>query len=194
MAGARPGTRRRRRVAVGALAALAVLGLAAPRVRAGALLATDEALATAFPGASVERKTAFLTDAQVAAVRERTGRAPDSKLFAYYEARRDGRIAGWAVVATHVVRTLPEAFLVVLAPDTTVQRVLMLAFYEPPEYRPPDRWLEQFAGRSDDDAKGWRVGRGIHGLTGATLTAHAVTGGIREILAIFRQVHGAPAP
>lgn len=173
---------------------MAALGAAAPWARAEAILARDEALAQAFPGATIEAKTVFLDDAQLAAVRARTGREPASKLFRYYEARRDGRVAGFGVVATHVVRTLPEAFLVVLTPEAGIDRVLMLAFYEPPEYRPPDRWLEQFAGRHGDDGEGWRVGREVHGLTGATLTAHAVTGAIREILAVFEQVRVAPAP
>lgn len=173
---------------------MAVALALAPRVRAEALLAKDEALAQAFPGATVETKTVFLSEAQVVAVRERTGREPSSKLFRYYEARRDAAITGWGVIATHVVRTLPEAFLVVLGPDAAVDRVLMLAFYEPPEYRPPDRWLEQFARRRADDEAGWRVGREVHGLTGATLTAHAVTNAIREILAIFAEVRGSEAP
>jgi len=34
----------------------------------------------------------------------------------------------------------------------------------------------------------------VHGLTGATLTSHAVTGAIREILAIFEALHGAERP
>lgn len=167
------------------LLAIAVAASGAASARAGALLAKDEALALAFPGATVTSETVFLTEAQAAAVEARSGRAPASKLFTYYEARRDDRTTGYGVIATHVVRTLPEAFLVVLGPDDAVERILMLAFYEPPEYRPPDRWLEQFDGRRHDDEAGWRVGRDVHGLTGATLTAHAVTRAVREILATF---------
>lgn len=173
------------------LATIAALASAAAIARAGALLAKDEALARAFPGATVEPKTVFLTDAQSEAVRAETGRAPASKLFTYYEARRDDHVVGLGVIATHVVRTLPEALLVVLTPDAKVDRVLLLAFYEPPEYRPPDRWLQQFVGRRRDDGTGWRVGRDVHGLTGATFTSNAVTGAIREILAIVAQVRPA---
>jgi len=183
-----------RRAAVASLAMIACAVPAGSDARAAALLAKDEALARAFPGATVEMKTVFLTDAQIAAVRERTGREPASKLFTYYEARRDGHVTGWGVITTHVVRTLPEALLVALTPEMKIDRVLLLAFYEPPEYRPPDRWFEQFAGRHGDDGVGWRVGRDVDGLTGATLTSHAVTGAIREILAIVEQVRGADTP
>jgi hypothetical protein len=155
------------------------------RARGEALLAKDEALALAFPGAQVAAKTVFLTEEQARAVRERTGREPPSKLLTFYAARRDEQIVGYGVIDTHVVRTLPEAFLVVLSPAGVVERVLMLAFYEPPEYRPSDRWLEQFQGRSAHDTRDWRVGRDVHGLTGATLSAYAVTDALRRITVLF---------
>jgi hypothetical protein len=174
--------------------AAAVLGPARSG-RGEAYLARDEALAIAFPGAAATSETVFLSEPQLAVLRERTGREPTSKLFAFYTARRGGVITGYGVIDTHVVRTLPEAFLVVLSPGGVVERVLMLAFYEPPEYRPSDRWLEQFQGRSAHDARDWRVGRDVHGLTGATLTAYAVTDALRRITVLFDLVmRPPPAP
>jgi Na+-translocating ferredoxin:NAD+ oxidoreductase RnfG subunit len=82
------------------------------------------------------------------------------------------------------VRTLPEAVLVVLSPAGAVERVLLLAFHEPPEYAAPERWLRQFHGR-DASTAAWRVGRDLHGITGATLTAHAVTATVRRAVALF---------
>jgi hypothetical protein len=180
------------RWAVALLAGLVVLPAASQRAGAEALLARDEALALAFPGAAVASRTVFLSEAQLSALRERTGGEPASKLFTYYTARRDGAVVGYGVIETHVVRTLPEAFLVVLSPAGAIERVLMLAFYEPPEYRPSDRWLEQFHGR-DGAARGWRVGREVHGITGATLTAHAVTEALRRIVVLFEVVVRADA-
>jgi hypothetical protein len=51
------------------------------------------------------------------------------------------------------------------------------------EYSPPARWTAQFDGAVLNDDL--RVGRGIAGITGSTLTAEAVTGGIRRALAIY---------
>jgi Na+-translocating ferredoxin:NAD+ oxidoreductase RnfG subunit len=96
-------------------------------------------------------------------------------------------VVGYAVIDTHVVRTLPEAFLVVLSPDGRLDRLLLLAFHEPPEYQAPERWLAQFEGR-DTTTEGWRIGRDLHGLTGATLTAHAVADAVRKILALHAAV------
>jgi hypothetical protein len=80
------------------------------------------------------------------------------------------------------VRTLPETFLIVLSPDGHVTGTHLLAFYEPPEYGPPERWLQQFRDAQLSDEM--RVGRSISGITGSTLTAEAVTGGVRRALAI----------
>lgn len=176
-----PGTR---------LPALLLLGLLAVGGQAGARVfhAKDEALQMAFPGGTaITQRTIFLDDAQMAAIRERTGSALDSKLFTYYEGRRDGELVGYAVIDTHTVRTLPETFLVVLSPEGAITRVVVLAFYEPPEFLPADRWLAQFKGRQLTDGA-WRVGRDVHGISGATLTAHAVNEGLQRILVLHRLV------
>jgi hypothetical protein len=152
--------------------------------RAGALYAKDEALKLAFPDAEVRTRTVFLTPEHVAAVKVRAGVEIESKLFTYYEGRRGGELVGFAVIDTHIVRTLPETFLAVLTPGGTIERVVVLAFYEPPEYAPPARWLGQFEGRVLDGSP-WRLGHDVHGISGATLTAHAVRDGLRKILVLY---------
>ena len=151
--------------------------------RAGVFYAKDEALELAFPDAEVRTRTVFLTPEHIAAVKARTGLDIESKLFTYYEGRRGGELVGFAVIDTHIVRTLPETFLAVLTPAGTLERVVVLAFYEPPEYAPPARWLGQFEGRGLDDSP-WRLGHDVHGISGATLTAHAVRDGLRKILVL----------
>jgi uncharacterized SAM-binding protein YcdF (DUF218 family) len=165
----------------------AALALALPVARGGVLLSQEEALALAFPDAEIESETVVLTEAQLAAVQAASGARLESKLFRYFTARRAGVVVGYGVIDTHVVRTLPEAFLAVLSPEGQLERVLLLAFHEPPEYQASERWLAQFKGR-DASSKGWRVGRDVHGLTGATLTAHAVTDAVRKVLALHAVV------
>jgi hypothetical protein len=165
----------------------ACLVLAAPVAHAGVLLSQEAALKVAFPDAEVEAHTVVLTEAQVSAVQTASGAHLDSKLFRYFTARRAGAVIGYGVIDTHVVRTLPEAFLAVLSPEGRIERVLLLAFHEPPEYQAPERWLAQFQGR-DAASEGWRIGRDLHGLTGATLTAHAVADAVRKILALHAAV------
>jgi hypothetical protein len=59
----------------------------------------------------------------------------------------------------------------------------MLAFHEPPEYGPPSNWLAQFDHQALDDEL--RVRGDIDGITGATLTANAITASVRRVLAVF---------
>jgi hypothetical protein len=144
----------------------------------------DEALKLAFPDAErVEPKDFFLTAAQRAAIEEQAKGTLDSDLLTVYVGYRGGQPSGYALFDTHVVRTLPETFMVVVSPDGHVVATHLLAFYEPAEFAPSDRWLAQFEGRTEPDEL--RVGRGIAGITGSTLTAEAVSGGMRRALAIY---------
>ena len=160
-----------------------LLALAAP-TGGTVFYSRDEALKLAFPDADrVAPKEYFLTAAQRAAIEKAARSSLDSDLLTVYVGYRGDRPSGYALFDTHVVRTLPETFLVVLSPAGAVTATHLLAFYEPPEYAPPDRWLEQFRGAALSDDM--RVGRGIAGITGSTLTSEAVTGGIRRALAIY---------
>lgn len=172
----------------------AVLVLAAPlagaaRCEAKTYLTRTQALELAFPkDAKVERKTAFLTDAQADAAK-RKARAPlDSKVWTYYQAASStGAALGWAYFETHPVRTMSETILVAVAPDGTVRFVELLAFAEPEDYAASPAWLKQFERRRLDDELALR--RGLRGITGSTLTAEAVASGVRRVLAVHEVIH-----
>ncbi len=165
--------------------------LAAPAARAKVFLTTDEALRLAFPGSRIERRTAFLTDAQLARARSLAGVEVRSKLVHSYVATSHGRPAGTAYFDTHRVRTLQETVMVVLDAAGKVRRVEVLAFAEPPDYLPRGGWYDQFTGKALDPEL--TLKRAIRPITGATLTARATTAAVRRVLAIH-QVLAAPAP
>ena len=181
----RPSNTDDRRLVYRALLSLAVLlGLGAGGAHATVFLAKDEALALAFPGSDrIEERVFILTDAQKTEV-ERRARAPlESQLWTIHVGWKGSLVLGYAVIDSHLVRTLPETFMVVIDSKGTLRRVDVLAFHEPPEYLPTARWIEQFPGRGlDDDLK---LGAAIQGITGATLSAQAMTAGVRRALALF---------
>ncbi len=146
----------------------------------------DEALKTYFPGMTVERSTAFLTETERTTIQQKARSKVESKVLTYYVARKDGKVAGTVFFETQTIRTMPATIMVVIDPDTTVRAVEMLAFYEPPDYRPSDRWIRQFAGRSFNEDL--YLKRGIHAISGATLTAQVVTDGVRRLLATYTTV------
>jgi hypothetical protein len=165
------------------LAAL-LSGVAGP-CGAKVFLSRKEALAAAFPTADqVVDRDIFLTRDQVARIEKGSGAKLESELITIYEGKRLGRTIGYAFIDTHVVRTQPETFMVVISPSGMVEGVSMCAFYEPQEYMPPDRWMAQFKGHSDPQRL--RVGDSVVGITGSTLTARALTGGVRKAIAIWK--------
>ncbi len=97
---------------------------------------------------------------------------------------RDGDVIGYALIDVHNVRTLPEAFMVVLSPAGDVRSLRVLAFHEPLEYKPTNRWYRQFDNKSIDARL--RLGGDVHGVVGATLSARATTRGVRRALAYYQ--------
>lgn len=159
--------------------------LAAAPAAAEVFLSQREALGLAFPGADqIEKKSVVLDDAQAAAVERLSGAKLESRLVTLHQGYRGGELLGYALIDIHNVRTLPEAFLVVLSPDGRVASLHMLAFYEPSEYKPPARFLAQFGERSLDAEL--RLGGAIHGIAGSSLSARAVTTGVRRSLALYQ--------
>jgi Na+-translocating ferredoxin:NAD+ oxidoreductase RnfG subunit len=139
----------------------------------------------AFPQAKPERRTAYLTDAQVKAVEEAARAKLESKVWTYY-------VAGstTAYFESHLVRTMNETVMIVVGADGKVAFVEVLSFAEPDDFMASKRWLAQLTGRELDDELVMR--RGLRNITGATLTAEAVTRSVRRVLAVHR-VLNAPA-
>ncbi|NRA07882.1 MAG: FMN-binding protein [Myxococcales bacterium] len=146
-----------------------------------------EALALAFPDADrVEDETIVLGDEQARRI-ESLARSPlESRLVRVYTGYRGGELLGYAFIDVHNVRTLPEAFLVVLSPEGEVSDLRLLAFHEPLDYMPAEGWYAQFQRKSL--AQPLRVDGDIHGILGASLSTRATAGGVRRALAVYQVV------
>lgn len=160
---------------------LALSGAAGAKV----FYAQNEALSAAFPEAdAVDRQTFVLTDDQAKQIEKLARARLDSRMVTVHVGKQQGKVLGYAVIDIHVVRTQPEAVMVVLSPDGHVESALILAFHEPLDYLPSGRWMRQFAQRTltTDLA----VGQGIAAITGATLSANGVTESTRRALAVYQ--------
>jgi hypothetical protein len=166
------------------LAGAIALAVAPPPARAKVFYTRSEAVALAFPDADrVEDETILLEDDQLERVQALAKSELDSRIVRIYRGFRGDDLLGYAFIDVHTVRTLPEAFLVVLTPAGAVASLRVLAFHEPLEYKPTDRWYEQFENATLDRAL--RLGRDVHGIVGATLSASATTQGVRRALALY---------
>lgn len=164
------------------LPAVLMTGLATPLLAQG-IVTQEEALMLAVTGASWDRRTAYLSEEDIAAIERLAGEEGfDRRVLPYYVALQDGRPTHVAYFDAHRVRTLQEVVMVVVDGHDAVVRVEVLKFSEPPEYRAPEGWLKQFEGHSLNP--GLSLKGNIVGMTGATLTAQAVTGAVRRILAV----------
>lgn len=167
---------------------LLVLGLSAYTLsHAKVYIKAEEALKNAFPeAADIERKTLFLTDADIKRIEEASGAEMESKLFIYYTAYTTAGktgIAGYAVIGSQIIRTKPAVYMIKIRPDLVIDDVEILAFSEPEEYLPSRRWLDQFIGKKLG-GRLW-INRDIQAISGATLTSYALTREARKALAVF---------
>ena len=169
-----------------------VLGLLGGTLLAQAPSGSDrveEILRRVFPQAErVEKRFVYLTRDQQAEVEKRARVRAVPRLYRFYEVRRGAEVIGYGVTDTHILRTHSETLLIVLEADGRVRQVEVLAFEEPPDYQPSDRWLRRFQGRALDDRL-W-LGRDVPNVTGATITATAVLRSVRTVLAVWQVIYG----
>lgn len=146
-----------------------------------------EALEIAFPEADrIEDESILLGDEQASAIEALAQSRLESRIVRIYRGFRGSELLGYAFIDVHNVRTLPEAFLVVLSPEGEVRALRVLAFHEPLEYMPTERWYRQFEEKGIDEPL--RLGGDVHGIVGATLSARATTNGVRRALALYQVV------
>jgi hypothetical protein len=161
-------------LAVGLWPALATAAISAEEKETTALRAT-------FPDAErFESHDVLLTDEMVSRIESLARARVRERLVTFYTAMRGGAVTGHAVIQSHIVRTKRETLLLAFEPDGRIRRISVVAFLEPEEYRPADRWLRQFEGKGTGDKLA--VGQDIAPITGATLTARGVSEQARWLL------------
>jgi FMN-binding domain len=150
----------------------------------------DQALQLAFPDAStIEKETLFLSEPEAHQVESLARARLESRMIPVHIGRHGQETLGYAMIDIHIVRTQPEAVLIVLDPGGKVASTILLAFAESFDYLPPGRWLRQFDRKTltPDLA----LGQQIVAITGATLSTSGVTDSVRRALAVY-QVKLAP--
>lgn len=144
----------------------------------------NEALELAFgKDAQVEQLALFPDEQQVAKIEQLAKVKLDSGLFTFYVGKNQGKVLGYAAIETVTVRTKPETLMIVLNPDGELRNVTTLAFHEPPEYMPPERWFELLYKRPLAEMD---FNKGIDGISGATLSTRATVSSVRKIMAIYQ--------
>ncbi|MHC4823298.1 MAG: FMN-binding protein [Planctomycetota bacterium] len=107
----------------------------------------------------------------------------------YRRAAKKGKVQpGYSVwFDTRIVRSKVQTLMVVVDEAGHVRDLVVCNFAEPLDYKPVDRWYAQFEGRRLDEEL--QLKKGIHGVSGATLTARSTTAAVREVLAAHAVAH-----
>ncbi|MDD1605089.1 MAG: FMN-binding protein [Methylococcaceae bacterium] len=144
----------------------------------------NEAMELAFgKGTPVEQLALFPDEQQMAQIQQLAKVKLESGLFTFYVGKNQDKILGYAAIETSTVRTKPETLMIVLTPEGDLRNVYTLAFHEPPEYMPPERWFEQLYKRPLADMD---FNKGVDGISGATLSTRASIDSIRKVMAIYQ--------
>lgn len=149
----------------------------------GVIQTVEEAVETGYPGAAVQKRNLLLTSEEGAAVEKAAGTRLASKIVTVYDVKKEGKVLAHGILRTGPVRTKTQALLVFVNPAGTVDRAVVLAFYEPGEYLPPERWMKLLEGKSSADPL--LPKRDLPNLTGATLSARAAAREVRTALAVW---------
>ncbi|HEX7896295.1 MAG TPA: FAD:protein FMN transferase [Planctomycetota bacterium] len=143
-------------------------------------LSKSEALKLVFPnGEEVEERWVDADPDVHRALEERCGVSPSR--FLVYLGRRDGKIAGYAMILREITKTLPATFIVGVDPAGAVTEVAVLSHEEHigGECR-KERFLRQFDGATAASNLKVGGGGGVLPMSGATMSCNAVARAVRR--------------
>jgi Na+-translocating ferredoxin:NAD+ oxidoreductase RnfG subunit len=161
-----------------------VLSMAAP-AHATQYLSVEAAQRVTFPSATqfVAAHVVF-RPADVAAIEKLSGQKVRTRGEQVWRALADDRLLGYFVVDYVIGKHLVIDYAVALSPEGQVQRVEILEYRESYGGEITNHaWLAQFAGKTLRDPL--QVDRDIRNISGATLSSHHVTEGVKRVLAIY---------
>ena len=140
-----------------------------------------------YPNSKIEIKNIVISETQRNKIKELSGVEFESKLVTFYLIKFNDKVKFYGFVDVHIVRTLPEVVLYVLNEQGEIELIQILSFKEPPEYKADENWLKYLKGKTlGKDLL--RLRRDVPNMTGATLTAKAITDNARKVVALWKVI------
>lgn len=136
-----------------------------------------------FGAKSVEQQNIILSEAQLQQLSKVSQQPIDTKLYRIYIAKNDAKTVGYGVLLTKKVRTKTAIALYLIGTDGKIKSIEIVAFNEPIEYLPTKTWLDGFDNKSATNTL--RLNQDIPTVSGATLSARAITDGSRIALSLI---------
>ena len=151
----------------------------------GSRIDIDTILSQLYPHpVSITKKSALIPKNKIAPIQQKARVKLRSKLFRYFIIKHNGT-KDVAILLPQKVRTKKAAYLYVIH-NGSIKHIEVIAFSEPPEYKPTRKWLTQFQNKSLQD--NLDVSDGIAASSGATLSAKSAAHGAKLALAIYEEI------
>jgi len=161
-----------------------VLSIASP-AHAVQYLTVEQAQKIAFPAATqFVAANVIYKPADIAAIEKLSGQKVLTRGERVWRAEADQKLLGYFIVDYVIGKHEVIDYAVALEPDGRIRRVEILEYRESygDEIRSPN-WLAQFVGKTGRDRL--KTDDDIPNISGATLSSHHVTDGVRRVLAIY---------
>jgi Na+-translocating ferredoxin:NAD+ oxidoreductase RnfG subunit len=183
----------RRRVLVGMIAAVVAMMVRPPLGRAVVYMSREEALKALIPEAEeFTEETVLLTEDHRKRIESLMGGRVRETEATFWVGARAGQATGYATVLDVIGKEQPITFMVAVSPDGSVRGVHVMTYRESQgsEIR-SKRFLTQFVGKTLDAPL--RLGRDVHGISGATLSSRSTAYAVKKALALVTVAYGTEA-
>ena len=100
---------------------------------------------------------------------------------------KKGDLVGIAIIDNVIGKSMPITFLVIFDMEGKILKSEIIKYREP--YGggvAAESWNEQFIGK--DENSGYKVGEDIQAISGATISVHSVSKGIKKLSLIFEEM------
>lgn len=165
---------------------LLILSLFALSLSAKILISPLDAMKQSYgDDAVIVKKNTLLSKAQALKIQKESKTKLDSKIFRVYKATKESQLLGYGILINKKVRSKNAVVLYFISKDSILKSIEIVAFNEPVEYLPSNKWNSQFQDISTD--KMLRVSKEIPTITGATLSARSITDGSRVAFAFYNE-------
>ena len=145
----------------------------------------EKAVKSSFSGVTnIEAKQLILTKAQHAKIQAKAKAPVRTKIYRYYEIKSGAKIIGYGVLITRKMRTKKATVLYAFDQSGNLKFSEIMAFGEPPEFKPNSQWMAQFQNAST--SKKLTMGKDIPTISGSTLSARGISEGARVARAIYQ--------
>lgn len=135
--------------------------------------------------AKISKKNILLTKSKFSNVQKSAKVKLNTKIYRIFTASKDENILGYGILINRKVRSKNAVVLYLIQNDTLLS-IEIVAFNEPLEYLPTQKWNKQFEGIKTD--KMLQLNRDIPSISGATLSARTVTDGSKVAFAIYHEL------